>query len=428
MGRLEVRGLSRSYPDEIVALADASFAVADGRIAALLGPSGCGKTTALRLIAGLDRPDAGDVRIDDQSVLRMPAHRRGVGMMFQELALFPHLDVRGNVAFGLRMKRWPRRDRDRRVAELLELVGLADKVRRRMHELSGGERQRVALARALAPQPAVLLLDEPLGALDEQRKQSLRVELRDLLRRLETTVVVVSHDLRDAIVLADDLVVMEAGRVLQSGPLARVLAEPGSPRVAAMVGYVLLARGPVRDGAIVEPDVGRVAVPEGRAGDPAASVFAHPETLLGVPTGLRLGCGVTGVVMRSRPSGPMHMLDVAIGRRPVEVRWEWDLQPPAPASTVEIAARPGTLRFFGEAADAAEDAGGAEALLHEPPVAGKPAQRRALPAEATGRAQVLAVRAMVPPGTHRAPPPAMPDESQDPGRSPARHGAMPPID
>jgi ABC-type Fe3+/spermidine/putrescine transport system ATPase subunit len=354
MARLEVLDLSRRYEDEPLVLQGASFTVEDGRIAALLGPSGSGKTTMLRLIAGLDRPDAGDVLLGGRSILRLPPHRRGVGLMFQDLALFPHMDVRRNVEFGLRMKHWPGRERRRRVAELLEVVGLADKGRRKVHELSGGERQRVALARTLAPEPAILLLDEPLGSLDEALKQSLRLELHDVLKRLETTAVIVSHDLRDAVGIADDLVLMDAGRVLQGGAVGDVLAHPGSARAARMLGYVLLAAGPVEDGYTVEDAAGAVQLPSGMADAAAAEVYAHPATLLAVPAGSRLGSGVSGIVLRSRPEGPMSLLEVAVGDRRVEVRWEWDLRPPEDGTRVEIAARPGTLRFFAAPARALE--------------------------------------------------------------------------
>lgn len=354
MARLEVMELSRSYPDEVVALQDASFVIEDGRVAALLGPSGCGKTTMLRLIAGLDRPDAGDVLLDGRTIRDQPPDQRGIGLMFQELALFPHLDVRGNIAFGLRMRHWPRDQRNARVAELLEIVGLADKGRRRIHELSGGERQRVALARALAPQPAVLLLDEPLGALDEARKQSLRAELRDVLQRVETTAVVVSHDLRDAIALADDLVVMDRGRVLQGGPLPEILAHPDSLPVALMVGYVTLVVGDVYDRAVMEDGVGGIPLPPGSRLDGGAVVVGHPSSLLGVPAGRGFGLGISGVVRRTRPEGPMFVLDVLAGGREIPVRWEWDLTPPRVGTRVDVAARPGTLRFFAAGENAVE--------------------------------------------------------------------------
>ncbi len=347
MASLTVEALERRFEDDVVALRHVSFAVEDGRVAALLGPSGCGKTTVLRLIAGLDRPDAGDVLIDGQSVLGRPPHRRGVGLMFQELALFPHLDVTQNIEFGLRMANWPRPAREARIAQLLSLMGLADFGKRRIHELSGGERQRVALARTLAPQPDVLLLDEPLGALDETLKHELRGHLREVLTRLRTTALIVSHDLRDAVAIADDIVVMDEGEVLQAGALSTVLAEPASVRVASLLGYVQIAEGPVENGRVVEEGVGAVPVPDGLSLGGQAQVLAHPSSLLAVPADGGLGCGVEGTVLASRPDGPTQLVDVALDeQRVVQARWEWDLTPPANGATVALAARPGTLRFF----------------------------------------------------------------------------------
>ncbi len=356
MSSLSVRELSRRFEPDVAAVDEASFTVQHGRVAALLGPSGCGKTTALRLIAGLERPDGGDVLLDGTSILDRPPHRRGIGLLFQELALFPHLDVRANVEFGLRMARWPRERRERRVAELLALVGLSALANRQVDTLSGGERQRVGLARALAPEPDVLLLDEPLGALDEARKRELRRELHGLLDRLGTTALIVSHDLRDAQALADDLIVMDAGRVLQSAPLREVLSQPATAEVAAMVGWVRLLDGPLLDGHVTEDGVGAIELPPTAESVPPhaerVQVMAHPSTLLGVPSGHGAGARAHGTVTASRPDGPLHVLEVALGRaasptfRYVEVRWEWGPEPPAPGAAIEIAVQPETLRFY----------------------------------------------------------------------------------
>ena len=318
MATLTVRDLTRSYEAGPRVVDGVSFEVADGRVAALLGPSGSGKTTILRLIAGLDRPEGGDVLLDSASILDRPPHRRGVGLLFQELALFPHLDVRANVEFGLRMAKWPRARREQRATELLELVGLSALASRRVDALSGGERQRVGLARALAPEPDVLLLDEPLGALDEARKQELRRELHGLLDRLGTTALIVSHDLRDAQALADDLIVMDAGRVLQFGPLRDVLSQPVTAFVAAMVGWVRLVDGPLVDGRVSEDGVGAIELPPAAESVPPHAervrIMAHPSTLLGVPRGRGLGSGAHGTVTATRPDGPLHVLEVALGR------------------------------------------------------------------------------------------------------------------
>ncbi|MXW36280.1 MAG: ABC transporter ATP-binding protein [Chloroflexi bacterium] len=348
MATLTVRELTHGYEAARRVVDGVSFEVADGRVAALLGPSGSGKTTILRLIAGLERPEGGDVQLDGASVLGRAPHRRGVGLMFQELALFPHLDVRANVAFGLRMARWPRDRRERRVDELLALVGIEALGGRRVDALSGGERQRVGLARALAPEPAVLLLDEPLGALDEARKRELRRELRGLLERLETTALLVSHDLRDAQALADDLVALDAGRVLQAGSLHTVLAEPASPEVASMVGWVRLVEGDARDGRVEESGVGSVAVPEPLEGP--VLVMAHPSAMTAVPTGDARDSGARGTVVGAQPEGPLRVLEVAIGAlsavRYVEVRWDARDEPPAPGSPVALAVDPATLRCY----------------------------------------------------------------------------------
>ncbi|MBM4415966.1 MAG: ABC transporter ATP-binding protein [Chloroflexi bacterium] len=346
MAALTVDSLSRTFEPNMHAVRDVSFTVPDGRIAALLGPSGCGKSTLLRLIAGLERADRGAVYLDNREVTRLEPQRRGVGLMFQELALFPHLRVFDNVAFGLRMLHWPKVRRARRVAEMLDLVGLTRLANRRIDELSGGERQRVALARTLAPAPAVLLLDEPLGAIDEPRKRLLRDDLRALLREVRTTALLVSHDLRDAVAIADDVIVMDAGSVLQTGELARVLGFPATVAVAELVGYATLVLGEVQGGTVAERDVGAVAVPLGMPLDGRARVMAHPTTLLAVPARRGLGCGVVGSVLARRPDGPQHVLDVALGARRVEARWEWDLDPPPLGERVELAVRPGTLRYF----------------------------------------------------------------------------------
>ena len=359
MATLTVRDLTHGYEAARRVVDGVSFEVADGRVAALLGPSGSGKTTVLRLIAGLDRPQGGDVLLDGASVLGRAPHRRGVGLMFQELALFPHLDVRANVAFGLRMAKWPRDRRERRVDELLALVGIEALGGRRVDALSGGERQRVGLARALAPEPAVLLLDEPLGALDEARKRELRRELRGLLDRLRTTALLVSHDLRDAQALADDLIVMDAGRVLQAAPLRTVLAEPASPEVASMVGWVRLVDGVLRDRRVEEDGVGAIeALEDGgstltRGG--RVLVMAHPSAMAAVPSDPMTvpgshGTGAHGTVIGARPEGPLRVLEVVVGEgssvRYVELRWNSPGEPPAPGGRVAIAVDGRTLRFY----------------------------------------------------------------------------------
>jgi thiamine transport system ATP-binding protein len=211
--------------------------VAPGAVLALLGPSGCGKSTLLRAVAGLELPTAGTVAWDGEDLAAVPVHRRGFGLMFQDGQLFPHRDVAGNVEFGLRMNRLDRATRRRRVGELLELVGLTGYERRAVPTLSGGEQQRVALARALAPRPRLLLLDEPLSALDRTLRERLSAELSRILAETRTTALYVTHDHDEAFAVADEVAVMAAGSLLQTAPPARLWRHPADERIARFLGY-----------------------------------------------------------------------------------------------------------------------------------------------------------------------------------------------
>jgi len=231
------------------ALDGAMLEVGEGEVVALLGPSGSGKSTLLRVIAGLQRPDSGRVLIDGADATAVPPHRRGIGVVFQDQALFPHRDVQGNVAFGLRMQDAPRKTRTRRVSELLELVGLAGFERRSLATLSGGERQRVALARALAPSPRVLLLDEPLGSLDRRLRDRLLEDLEQIFDVLDVTALYITHDLREAFALGDRVAILNEGRIEQTGTPDEVWASPSSEFVATFLGLTQ-----VRDGVFARPE------------------------------------------------------------------------------------------------------------------------------------------------------------------------------
>ncbi len=233
MSFLELSRLSKRF-GPVLAVDDFSLTVAQGELAALIGPSGCGKTTTLRIIAGLETPDAGRVLLRGRDVTAIPPESRTVGLVFQNYALFPHLSVEKNVAYGLRRR--PRRVRRRRTAELLRLVGLEQHGSRRPHQLSQGQKQRVALARALAPQPDVLLLDEPLAALDAALRVTLRGELRRMLNELSVTTLYVTHDQGEALALADRLAVMHAGALEQEGPPQGVYSYPETVFVARFLG------------------------------------------------------------------------------------------------------------------------------------------------------------------------------------------------
>lgn len=250
--RLEVADATVRFGSASV-LTDVHLDVAQGEVLAILGPSGAGKSTVLRAIAGLQALAAGRILIDGVDCTDTPPHRRGVGLMFQDHVLFPHLDVGANVAFGLRMQGRASTDRTRRVSQLLELVGLSGTQRRPIQTLSGGEQQRVALARSLAPEPRVLLLDEPFGALDGPLRERLLSEVRQLIARLGLTVVAVTHDQLEAFALADRLVVMDGGRVLQSGTPSAVWRAPGTARIAHLLGFTNVAPARAEGGRLLTP-------------------------------------------------------------------------------------------------------------------------------------------------------------------------------
>lgn len=233
---LSVADLTVRFGDT-VAVDQVSLDVGDGEVVGVLGPSGSGKSTLLRAIAGLETPSGGRVARDGADLGRLAPHQRQLGLMFQDHQLFPHRDVLGNTSFGLRMRRVPRRDADARARAVLELVGLAGFEHRAVDELSGGEQQRVALARALAPEPRLLMLDEPLGSLDRRLRERLLDELGELFGRLELSVLFVTHDHDEAFALADRVAVMHAGRLEQTGAPRDVWDQPATAFVARFVGW-----------------------------------------------------------------------------------------------------------------------------------------------------------------------------------------------
>ncbi len=256
MSHVRVRGLSKSF-GAIEAVRELNLEIERGELMAVLGPSGCGKTTLLRVIAGFEQPDAGCVVVSDEVVAGpgriIPPEKRRVGMVFQDYALFPHLSVEGNVAFGLTSR--PREERDTLTRRTLELVGLQHKARTNVHELSGGERQRVALARALAPEPELVLLDEPFSSLDATLRGGLRREVELILRDAEATALLVTHDQEEALSLADRLAVMRDGEIVQVGPPVQVYGEPATRWAAQFVGEVNVLSGVARGGG-VETELG----------------------------------------------------------------------------------------------------------------------------------------------------------------------------
>ena len=232
---LKIEGLSRTF-GSVTALDDFSLTIKEGELVSLLGPSGCGKTTALRIVAGLEKANSGEITLNGKKITGTPAHRRNMGMVFQSYSLFPHLSIEENVAFGLQMRREGKSSRLKRAGELLELVGLTTQHKRFPHQLSGGQQQRVALARSLAIQPEVLLLDEPLSALDAQVRQNLREEIRRLQVELNTTTLFVTHDQEEAMAISDRVGVMNHGKLEQIDTPDVLYSKPDSLFVASFIG------------------------------------------------------------------------------------------------------------------------------------------------------------------------------------------------
>jgi putrescine transport system ATP-binding protein len=277
---LRIEAVSKRF-GEFVAVNQLSLEVYQGEFFALLGPSGCGKTTLLRLVAGFEQPSTGRILLDGVDLAPVPPHRRPVNMMFQSYALFPHLTVEGNVAFGLKQEGLPKNEIAARVADMLALVKLESFGRRKPHELSGGQRQRVALARSLVKRPRVLLLDEPMAALDKKLRGETQFELMDLQRRLGLTFIIVTHDQSEAMTVADRIAVMDRGRLIQVAPPAEIYERPNSRWVADFIGSVNLFEGRVGsdEGTIEGTALGRLRTAEKINAEPGATVWVavRPE-------------------------------------------------------------------------------------------------------------------------------------------------------
>jgi len=283
---VELIGVSKLY-DQSVAVERIDLSVARGEFVVLLGPSGSGKTTVLSMLGGFVEPSEGRVLIQGRDVTRVPPAKRPTATVFQDYALFPHMSVRANVAFGLAMRKVPRAERDERAEEMLRLVGLEGFGGRRVHQLSGGQRQRVALARAIAVQPVVLLLDEPLGALDLALRRQMQEELVRIQKRLNTTFVHVTHDQEEAMSMADTIVVMNRGRIEDMGPPSRVYLRPASLFTATFMGESNVLPGRVAEAAsgslAVETPLGRMPASGTAPAGATVHLSIRPEQVALVP-------------------------------------------------------------------------------------------------------------------------------------------------
>jgi spermidine/putrescine transport system ATP-binding protein len=278
-----LHGVTKRFPgpkgaDDVVAVDDIDLDIRDGEFFSLLGPSGCGKTTTLRMVAGFEYPTAGSIRIFDDEVGLEPPNRRPVNTVFQSYALFPHMTVEDNIAFGLQMQKVDKQESARRVAEVIELVQLQGREKRKPKQLSGGQQQRVALARALVNHPKVLLLDEPLGALDLKLRQAMQVELKQLQERVGITFVYVTHDQEEALTMSDRIAVMDGGKLLQVGAPAEIYDRPRTRFVADFIGDTNLLAATAEDhGHARLPDGTVIRVGHDRASGTALTVAIRPE-------------------------------------------------------------------------------------------------------------------------------------------------------
>ena len=341
MSRVEVDRVSKHY-GTVRALDEVSLAFADGEFFGLLGPSGSGKTTLLRAIAGFVEPDSGDIRFDDRPVRDLAVHRREIGMVFQNYALFPHLSVFDNIAFGLSVRHLAAAEIKARVTEILGLVRLAGYEERRPRQLSGGQQQRVALARALVTRPRVLLLDEPLGALDKRLRQQMQIELRQIQREVGITTIFVTHDQEEALTLSDRIAIFNEGRVVQIGAPHAVYERPSSAFAASFLGDANFFAGQVSaEAGRIEADGGRRiatldALPPAGA---RITVAVRPEKMLLEPataperdTPNRW----TGVVKQSVYSGSSITYRVDVGTEIVVFAQNQSAQPLAPGTAVAV--------------------------------------------------------------------------------------------
>ncbi len=344
MSRVELRNVDKFFDDTQV-LFDVSFSAEAGEFVVLLGPSGCGKSTSLRLLAGLEAAGSGQILVGDTVVNQMPAAARGVAMVFQNYALFPHLSVQENIIFGLKVRRVDREERARRLKETTELLGLTPYLDRKPGQLSGGQRQRVALGRALVSGSRVILMDEPLSNLDAKLRQQMRLELRSLQRELGLTVVYVTHDQVEAMTMADRVVVMREGRVDQIAPPRTLYQRPERSQVASFIGAPpmnLLPGRPVAGGVQLDDTDVTVPVDDPEALTEAVLVGIRPEDVDSDPAGVEVPATVT----TNEHLGADQLVRFSIGS---EVELTGRIHPSVPAepgTTRSIVLPAASLHFF----------------------------------------------------------------------------------
>ncbi|WP_439598466.1 ABC transporter ATP-binding protein [Falsiroseomonas sp.] len=348
MSHLRLERLERRFPGAATPAVDGiSLDLPQGALLALLGPSGCGKTTTLRMIAGLEAPDGGRILVAGRDVTPLPPHRRNMGVVFQSYALFPHLTAAANVSFGLEMRGVARAERAKRVADALALVGLADLAGRKPRQLSGGQQQRVALARALAPQPDLLLLDEPLSALDAKLREEVRDEIRAVQQRLGTTTVFVTHDQTEALAMADLVAVMNRGRIEQLATPEEIFARPATRFVATFVGRATILPAEVIGDGLLR--AGAMTLRAAETPPPGlAEIFIRPHHLRPVAPDVPAANLLEARVIRRVYTGDIITLDCEspAGRLLVEVSGGTPGAAARTGDALRLAVDPSDLRVF----------------------------------------------------------------------------------
>jgi len=335
---LELRGIYKAFGNQ-QALADVSFQIKTGEIVALLGPSGSGKSTLLSIVAGLETPDRGQVLWGGKELAEVPSHRRGFGLMFQDYALFPHRDVFGNVAFGLQMAGTPKADLARRVSAVLELVGLSHFVHREVSSLSGGEQQRVALARALAPQPALLMLDEPLGSLDRALRTRLLDDLAHILRASAQASLYVTHDQEEAYAIADRVALFNQGRLLQIGSPEDLYLNPASVFAAKFLGMENVWPSRLEKKgrrAVLHTPIGELPGMNSRLSG-EVFVLLRPDE---VQIGKRGAFTLNGTLLSRRFRGSVVLAEVQVGQTRLKLQFPYKTLLPEVGSSMQISFDP----------------------------------------------------------------------------------------
>jgi putative spermidine/putrescine transport system ATP-binding protein len=336
---LVLDGLTATYGDT-TAVDAVTLEIAKGELVALLGPSGCGKTTTLRMIAGFVEPSAGRITVGGRDLTPLPTHKRNIGVVFQSYALFPHLTVLENVAFGLRMRHLPKEERSAKAGAMLKMVGLGALALRYPHQLSGGQQQRVALARALVIEPQILLLDEPLSNLDAHLRAEMRGEIRELQQRLAITTVFVTHDQQEALAMADRVAVMSAGRLVEVGPPKELCDQPVHPFTASFLGARTVIPGMVANGVFEAPGLRCLGAPD------RASRLVLRAARLRFADEAAAPLDLTGVVIASAFIGDSYETDVETPAGRVRLLTPSDTSPPPLGTPCHVQALPGGVSFI----------------------------------------------------------------------------------